>query len=141
MTFRSTGGRRERTQPICDLPIEPVLTHYGADVPEDLTEIWVSMLCPFHSDRRASARVNETGFACLGCMVKGNALSLIKEVEQCDWRSAIAKYEEITGRKLQVVRDSTSRFSRGELPPREGDYEESSGFFSPRLRRRASPGG
>lgn len=128
--------RRESAARTPDLPIREVLEHYGGDVP-DVDEMWVGMRCPFHEDRRASARVNETGFACLGCSVKGNAVSLIKEVEKCEWGRAFTLYEEITGRKLSNLQRSTSRKFGGDLPPREGDYEERSGFFPSRLRRGA----
>lgn len=141
MTFPNIGDRRKRMRSTADdeLLITPILEYYGGDVP-DVDELWKGMRCPFHEDRTASARVNATGFACLACSIRGNALTLIKEVEKCDWRSTVSKYEEITGRKLDTVQQSTRWKPGGDVSVREGDYEESSGFFSSRVRRKSDGG-
>lgn len=85
------------------VPITKVLAHYGADdLPE--TSSWRSIRCPFHDEKHASARYchNEdvSAFICMACGVKGDAISLVKQQEQLEYREALEFIEQITGENL-----------------------------------------
>lgn len=91
---------------------------------------WVSIRCPFHSDTRASAAVNANfaGFNCLGCGIKGNAISLIMEVEKIDFISAVEFYERIVGEKHPGVSRPVQRLSGYDSLGRRKRFESGSGF-------------
>jgi DNA primase len=121
-----------------ELDIKPVLCYHGAsNVPESSS--WRTMKCPYHEDRNASARTNGFGFMCHGCGVKGNALSLLMEVDKLDFLGALTKYEEITGESVPRVSGKTTRQRRREVPFESRDYERGSDLFSLGIRRRKRP--
>lgn len=81
-------------------PIRPVIAHYGGDdLPEAIN--WRQCKCPFHDDRNASASYiaheEHQAFKCHGCGVQGDAISLIKISESCEYREALKVLEHITG--------------------------------------------
>lgn len=131
-----------------DVPNVKILEHYGAyDPPEGPG--WKSMLCPFHEERRPSARSNGYGFVCNGCGVRGNAISLVMEREGIDYYAAIEFAEEITGEKYKSLPKNVNGRRRpfdDQLSETKRDYERHSGLFSlgsskrsvPRIRPRLS---
>lgn len=90
-----------------------VLVHYGGEpIPDHMQErMWFPYKCPFHGDRNASASVNTIiqVFKCHTCDMKGAAIDLIMKEDGLDFRSALVRYEEITGESYGHV-----RFSSGE---------------------------
>ena len=79
-------------------PIGLVLMSYGAKtVPSGRG--WRSMKCPFHSDRHASATVNNevNAFTCFACEVKGDIFKIIMEQEGITFNEAKSRAEEIAG--------------------------------------------
>lgn len=76
--------------------MEDVLLHYSAEVEYRGWNTWVSMRCPFHSDRAASASVNlsEDRFKCHGCDVAGDVLDVVQYAENCDLSEAIRFIQE-----------------------------------------------
>src|SRR5690606_4942528 len=93
-----------------DLPIGPILEHYGADVP-DLTPgcRWKPLRCVFHDDQNASASVNYTGYRCHSCPAHGNAVTLIAWKENIDYASAERRAQEILGPSYREVREGAKR--------------------------------
>lgn len=122
--------------------IASVLRYYGADdVPEGYR--WRGIRCPFHHDTRASGRVNtELGaFACLGCGVKGDAISLIMQREGVDYPRAIERYTIITGEALpDLPRPTTGKRRRRVSGTGQTAYDTDSGLFSSGVRRRPTAG-
>jgi len=79
-------------------PIALVLMTYGASkVPTGRG--WRSMKCPFHSDRHASATVNNevNAFSCFACSIKGDLFKIIMEQEGVTFSEAKSRAEEIVG--------------------------------------------
>lgn len=93
------------------LDIERVLLHYGSDGVFSGGGLWSRCRCPFHDDRTPSASCDVARgiFVCHDCGIKGNSLSVIMKVEQVDFSSAVRKYEEIVGVRIQ--KQSKSHFS------------------------------
>jgi DNA primase len=93
------------------IAIGDVLEHYGADMTRISGTGWRPVKCPFHDDRIASASVNiEHGaFACHGCGMKGDAISLIKKNEHTSYRGAIEWAAKIFGESDSNVRVATRR--------------------------------
>lgn len=96
-----------------DLPIGPILEHYGANVP-DLTPgcRWKPIRCVFHDDQNASASVNYTGYKCHSCPAHGNAVTLIAWKEKIDYTSAERRAKEILGPGHREVREGAKRRGR-----------------------------
>ena len=90
--------------------ITSVLTHYGFDrVPDHGGN--KSVKCAFHGDKHASATVNpDKGlFYCFTCGIKGDAISIVREQECCDFNTAVRLVEEITGEGYQSLREAVVR--------------------------------
>src|SRR6187402_1540558 len=85
-----------------------VLEHYGVLIAPEGPG-WKTIKCPFHPDKNASARSNGKGFICNGCGVKGDALALIMEQENCGYLDSVDKYEEISGESVQKLQRTTTR--------------------------------
>jgi len=100
--------------------MEAVLEHYGLD-PVHLDGRWRAVLCPFHGDTRPSARATSTGFACMACGIKGNVITLIMGVEQCEAGRAFEILEELTGESHSRVSEPVTRKSWGVDPFEERD--------------------
>src|SRR5688572_27225452 len=121
-----------------------VLEYYGSTEAHQANDRsgWVSIRCPWHSDRVSSAGLNASigAFNCLGCGIKGDSLSLIMKVETCDFPSALRRYEEIVGGSHPGVSKSVRGQSRGfDLLGRTKRFEQGSGFsFTNWLRRDSS---
>ena len=94
-------------------PIGPVLAHYGATLP-NRTEVWVSIKCPFHGDRHASAAVHLTGnaFACYACGIKGDTYAIIMQHEGVKFREALNLAEEWTGQSGEALRYGYARLQQ-----------------------------
>ncbi|QFG04669.1 DNA primase [Mycobacterium phage Keziacharles14] len=60
------------------------------DPPEDNGNEWVKCLCPFHGESRASAAISYDldGFNCMGCNVRGDAISIIRHEEEVSFAEA-----------------------------------------------------
>lgn len=79
-------------------PISKILSHYGATkVPNGRG--WRSMRCPFHSDRHASATVNNeaNAFNCFTCEIKGDIFKVVMIQEGVDFLEAKSRVQSITG--------------------------------------------
>lgn len=79
-------------------PISKILAHYGATkVPSGRG--WRSMRCPFHSDRHASATVNNeaNAFNCFTCDIKGDIFKVVMIQEGVDFLEAKSRIQSITG--------------------------------------------
>jgi DNA primase len=79
-------------------PIAKLLSHYGATrVPSGRG--WRSMKCPFHSDRHASATVNNevNAFNCFTCDIKGDIFKVVMIQEGVDFLEAKSRIQSITG--------------------------------------------
>lgn len=65
--------------------IAAVIQHYYPDwePPED-THAWNKCLCPFHGEENASAAISYElqGFNCMGCSVRGDAISIIRHEQK-----------------------------------------------------------
>lgn len=86
------------SRPVPKFDIEPVLRHYGADIPYR-TGSKVRMCCPFHDDRNPSATLLRDGqrFVCFACDLNEDALGLLMREEGIDFASAIERAKTITG--------------------------------------------
>src|SRR5690606_861507 len=78
--------------------IQAVLTEHGytgEDIPD--TDKWISVLCPYHSEEKPSARVNGHlgAFKCLACGVSGDCLKLLRKEENLDYAGAQRRLEKI----------------------------------------------
>lgn len=82
-------------------PIAPVLEELGGDqVPRVRGTGYAKMRCPFHGpDKTPSASVSQYGFRCFTCGKSGDAISLIREEEECSFADAVERCEQITGMK------------------------------------------
>jgi len=47
--------------------------------------------CPFHDDSNPSLSVNEDVYHCFTCKAKGDHITFIKEIENCDMKTAVEK--------------------------------------------------
>lgn len=76
--------------------MEDVLLHYGADIRYEGYGSWVSISCPFHGDRNASASVNlgEDAFNCHACDARGDVIAIVAYAENCDVSEALRFLEE-----------------------------------------------
>lgn len=113
--------------------IAPVLLHYGFDSVSERSG-WYKLRCAFHGERIASATVNteEGAFTCFSCGVKGDAVSLIRQQEDCSFQEALKIYAEITGQPVEsLVR---SRDGSTAQSATKKSYE-GQGFLVSRLRK------
>ena len=122
-----------------DWDMQRVLSHYGLEVQPGTR--WRSVRCPFHSDQHASARVCLTGFACLACGIKGDAIKVIMKVENAEFGRALELYESITGDRRERVRQSVKRKSWGIPPFGEGPDRPVDYGFQARIRKGPDLGG
>lgn len=127
----SNGLRKSPSASVID--IAPILTHYGATVPN--RNGWSSMRCPFHDDTHKSASVNtrENVFVCFACQIKGNTYKIIMEKEGLEFGEAVKFAERISGQSSKVLRKRNSR--SGGLPRRTGNLD--GGSEEGRLGRRS----
>lgn len=124
-----------------DLSNVQVLEHYGAYNPPEGPG-WKNMLCPFHDEKRPSARSNGKGFLCNGCGVRGDALALIMQREDIGYHASIEVYESITGTECTTLSKNAKQRKRpfsGELSEGPRDYERGGGLFSAGTSRRSTP--
>lgn len=107
MTSRTTRSSND-DRPKGDLAA--ILLHYGGEViPDSMQDRgWFKYKCPFHGDRMPSASVNTIiqVFKCHTCDMKGSAIDLIIKEDGLDFKSAVGRYEEITGESYGDVRRS-----------------------------------
>lgn len=72
--------------------LEDVLSHYGLDIDRATSwGDWVSVRCPFHEDRHASASVNLVKglFVCHACDMRGDSIELVMEQEGLTFGKAL----------------------------------------------------
>src|SRR5687768_2509768 len=87
------------------IPIKPILEALAQEpgyIP-DAGDKWMPCRCPFHGERRASASVSEFGFNCHACGIKGDAISLIQQMEGCEYASALERAAQILGRSAEEI--------------------------------------
>lgn len=86
--------------------LHEVLTYYELEFPDRYG--WGPMHCPSpeHDDTHMSCGVNleEGAWYCHGCGAGGDSYALIMLRESCDFSTAVARAEEITGRSHREVR-------------------------------------
>lgn len=124
-----------------EIPIGPILEALGCDnVPDD--DNWRPIKCvnPKHADNNASASTNGFGYKCHGCGLKGNAITVVMEVNECERSSAIRFIEDVSGGSLPEVsrKPVTGRrrvFDGGERANTRNDKR-----VSPRVRKRPFAG-
>jgi hypothetical protein len=81
------------------LLLDRVLTHYFREqdgqalivAPEVREDRWDKAHCPFHRDKKASASVNwgKSRFRCHACDIGGDAIDLVMEQENLQFREAM----------------------------------------------------
>lgn len=116
------------------LDICAVLSHYGMDAPA--TGVWSKFKC--HGERKASASVNSSigVMSCFSCGLKGDALAVIRQLDSCDFRGALAKYKEITGEDAPGFGDKSTRNHHGSVTSIDrASYEESGSWLASKLRK------
>ena len=95
-------------------PIGPILESYGGQpVAEGLG--WKPYRCPFHPDRDASGSVNSDKqvFNCHAAdCPKGNAVQVLMQWEQLNYREAQQRAEAISGTSLGNVQPAPGRRGR-----------------------------
>lgn len=80
--------------------LDRVLTHYFRQkdggqalviAPDIKTDRWEKAHCPFHKDSKASASVNwgKSRFRCHACDISGDAIDLVMEQENLQFREAM----------------------------------------------------
>ncbi len=127
---RGRAGGQERPKDVLD--IAAVLLHYGADtIPA--SSGWRKMKC-IHGERNPSATVNteEGAFNCFSCGLKGDAIAIIRTMENCSYLQALAKYKEITGQ------DAAPKLAKGgHIDPRvsESKNYETTSWLASKLRK------
>ena len=97
--------------------ISEVIQHYypGWDPPDDNGRTWVTCLCPFHGEGRASAAVSYEleAFNCLACNVKGDVISIIRHEEGVTFAEAVRIAESFSvGGHIEVPRKPPRKPSR-----------------------------
>lgn len=102
-----------------NLPIRPVIEHYGGKIPRNI-DGWQKVKCPFHSDSHASAGVSikEGLFVCHGCGVKGNAINIVMSEEGKKFREAVKIAERITGEGYKPLQSKYTSSRRVSSPSR-----------------------
>ena len=113
--------------------IVPVLENYGFKIPMGKRG-WFTVKCMAHDDSVASCRVNtdEGLVACMACDLKGNAISVVKYMDGVDYKDAVRRCQELTGRRNPGIRESDQR--NMPLSGRSRNNSKHGGFVSPRLR-------
>jgi DNA primase len=96
-----------------DLTIAQVLEHYGGDLTHVSEHGWRPIRCPFHTDRVKSASVNieQNGFKCHGCEMKGDAIGLIMTRENLDFGAANEWAQQIFGQGVSRVHTAKKKAS------------------------------
>jgi len=56
-------------------------------------------LCPFHSEKSGSFTIFEKDclFKCFGCGISGNAVQFVQKLDNCDFKTAVAKVKDFLG--------------------------------------------
>jgi len=88
------------------LPIEPILRELGAVTVPRGDRTWLRMICPFHDESTPSASVShvERRFRCHACGVHGDAVALLIEFEELDFKEAVERAEEICGMEAKPAK-------------------------------------
>lgn len=73
--------------------------------------------CPFHSERTASCKVDKVKYHCFGCGAKGNAISLVKNMYDLDFKTAIQKINDDC--HLYLLSSELTDFQRKKIKARE----------------------
>lgn len=104
----------DEVQDSAELTMAQVLAYYGADTSRVRPTGWVTIKCPFHNDRHASARVSlsKEGFACQACGVKGSPVTLIMDREHLEYREACDFAANVLGASHSHVRRSDEKPKR-----------------------------
>ena len=107
----STRGSRKYEQ-LPEIPIAEVIKELtGEEV--RLGSGWLSVRCPFHSDRTASARVNhdKNAFTCNACGTEGDSLALLMRQRGLSFRQALELGKQLAGIESDRPRKRTRRVS------------------------------
>ena len=109
------------------ISIVDLLVHYGADLSRvNPSRVgWQPMKCPWHEDRVSSASVNITNdvFRCHACDMKGDAISIIKEVEGLDYGAAIEYAREVLGASVEDLPQPVAKPKRKRQSARQRLFE------------------
>ena len=111
------GGCVSRRRPIPEVNIVELWEAYGGTLTGADRSEWRKATCVLHDDNTASASVNEEAgrFHCFVCSIGGDAIQLIMEVENVDFKEALTIAE---GRSGGRVRQSSSYRSTVRRPGR-----------------------
>lgn len=74
-----------------------VIAHYGGVVPENLTNSFEKMKCPFHDDRKPSASISQTYFKCHACEAHGDAVAIVQMQEGLGYKDAVQFILDLAG--------------------------------------------
>ncbi len=126
---RRVGRTEEPSKKVWD--IAAVIAFYGGSIPS--RSGWAKMCC-IHGERNASATINieEGAYACFSCGLKGDAIAIIRDRENCSYGEAIKKYASIVGLPVENIKADTSG---GRSDAVESKSYESGGFLANRFRR------
>src|SRR5690606_717577 len=121
--------------------LEAVLSRHGysgREIPDE--DIWVTVPCPYHGDKRSSARANgeQGAYRCMACGMKGDCIGLIRKQEETDFATAKRRLEEIAhgiGAELPRAAEKSARGSgRPRLFGEAGNQRGDSSGVRPRFR-------
>lgn len=75
-----------------------LLIHYQFEKITDEGD-WIATLCPYHTDSNPSfaIRKSDTKFHCWSCKASGDAIQLVMDLENVDFKLALTKLSGITG--------------------------------------------
>ena len=127
--------------------IEQVIHRYHPSwKPPRKREGWVKTLCPFHGETNPSAVVSyeADAFKCFSCGVSGDAIALIKRIEEVDYREAFRIAKALSSGGYEPVSQRASRKQGRRLFSDQGtdlpEYRGQSRKPKARVRRRTFGG-
>jgi DNA primase len=97
--------RKPNDTPTFDLL--PILYEHGMQHEPRGQSCW----CPYHPDDNPSASINyeRTLFACHACGMSGDAIKLLRDHEQLDFKAALSRAEELSQGSRRPVRKASGR--------------------------------
>ncbi|AOZ62892.1 DNA primase [Rhodococcus phage Partridge] len=98
-----------------DTLIVQVIQRYFEDwePPMDTGREWISVACPFHGETRPSAAVSyeHNAYRCFACSTKGDAIALIRHMEEVSFAEAVRITEELSPGGNNKVRTGSTRLA------------------------------
>ena len=123
-------------QGVSDIPVAPVLIHYGWNIPDEI-RTWRTVRCGVHEDTHGSCRVTDTYVYCQACGFKGDAVDIVKHYEGLGFSDAVNRAAELAGVSDSTVRGGTGgRYGSSDLPRGSRAHRRSRPWSPNRLRTR-----